>query len=319
LYEYYVYGNFGTGTYNEIDYKNIANPQYIIGSALNYYTNSSNFNISDNNDFILYLKSNLTFYNVTFNILDNNTMTNINNFTISCNNSFINSSLNSPFTHEFLEDCYNCSYIHALYNYTDNQFCINSDYNQTILLYLTPIYYNITFNILDNETFENLNNITINCNNSYNKTISSPFIKEFLDGCYNCSYIKSGYYYNETQFCNNNNHNETIFLTIIPSFPNFIAEWTNLSCCQINDEWTTFTLSKCLDNNKLYQEYKETKCNYNQCQNYTKFRFTNCIYGCGTEINTYGDSCLQPNWIIYLIIIIVIVIIIIFLNWIWKK
>jgi hypothetical protein len=204
--------------YNESS-KNINFVMKIDGNCDDYVNSFVNFYSAERTSNLPYITIEFDYiqtYNVTFNVLDNETFEHIKNITISCNNSYSGSGFDSPFNHSFQNGFYNCSFLNTSYYPNSSVFKIN-DSNLNLTIIMSKIYYNITFNVL-NLLSDHLSNITISCNNYYNETEkSSPFTHSFLKGIYSCNFTSDSIL-NTTIINADSIKNVTVYL----QFMNFI-------------------------------------------------------------------------------------------------
>jgi hypothetical protein len=176
---------------------------------------------------------------------------------------------------------------------------------------------NITFNVYENGTTDDLTDINISCNYSlsYNN-MTSPFDINMIYRCYDCNFTRMSYYQSNSIFCVNETSESalTIYMDLMPLYN--ISNTTNDYCCP---NWEFPTSNICIDDNTLRQEYSQLLCQNGLCNNQTAIRFINCQYGCVTQVNQYGDGCKQPDYLFDLIIIIILIIVVIIGAYVGKK
>ena len=283
--------NFLANTETCLDITNLVKKVYERG-----YDNLTEIHISSSNDGVMFRSKeysadfymNITYgniptYNVTFNILDNETFAGIKNITISCNNSYSGSGFDSPFNHSFQNGFYNCSFLNTSYYPNSSVFQVNdSSLNLTITIVRIPLNYNITFNVL-NISSGHLSNVTISCNNSYNETNkSSPFIHSFTEGTYSCNFTSNSAF-NTTEINVDATKNITVYLQVMnfifyvrDSFTETDLADVLLLCSSI---YENFSLSIDSPYTRVFIYFADYDCNVSKTSYYNfSFSFDTSIY-----------------------------------------
>jgi hypothetical protein len=257
--------------------------------------------------------------NVTFNVRDNATNLHINNLTISCNNSFTNNS-NSPIVHEFQYADYNCSFANSSYYSNVSIFTVNSatkEINLTMALIPSGAICNITFDVTDSITGNNITNIGLNCNVSYWNKLNSSFKLEFNQSNYNCKFNSSGYNdVNKSFTCSGSDISVSVSMIKIVSGGGLTVEEHNwlkttyfLQAVQGLDIYPTN--NTCISDSVLLHEYIAEMCLDSDCSNLTiRQSSVYCPFGCITDINSFNAVCKEPDYLIWIILIIIAVIVI---------
>lgn len=151
--------------------------------------------------------------------------------------------------------------------------CSNTTHNITSIAIPTC---NVTFNIRDADTNNNLDQIIINCGISYsavNKT--SPFDNEFIFGSYTCNITKSNYNPSTKSFsCIGVDFDVNVTLSqVVPTIELNITLTLDLADLKLTDSF-------CINEDTLRNIYKTEVRTEAGAENVTRSELKNCPYGC---------------------------------------
>jgi hypothetical protein len=319
------YLSSGSSTYDcsNISNSEIHNPYLINGQKTLYITNQTNFNITNNMNFVLFLEPEIAYINCSE----------------SCNNNcsyfYPNMSMICSDNIDSCVNCFDCEDFGFCNNYTCDLNCgasclTNLDCpNECVFNQTATFSCDVDCSCQPNyqECIKGFCNATCDNDNDClcvgNKTYIGAYcdlmdcscVGRGISTCYKDSCnatCENDYDCNNGYFCNQ---------TLCSCEPNIIinltyGNLTNKICCP---DWSLANVNLCLDSQNLYQEYSQIMCDNGICENQTSFRIVNCPYGCVQQATNLGDGCIVPNYQLDFMFILIILFIIIIFTYIWKK
>jgi hypothetical protein len=118
---------------------------------------------------------------------------------------------------------------------------------------------------------------------------------------------------NDSFYCDGSNFNRTVYLDKL-GLTAQEHQWLKATYLLQNVQGMDIlpTNNTCLNEYQLKHIYESEICIDLSCNNITlKQEIVNCPYGCASQLNQYGDGCLQPTYILDILVIIAIIIIIV--------